>query len=79
MSEVTVVNCTTEVANFSDGTFVMRQKPWLNTCKGISLGITQPDFFRGVFRVGRTIEECKKVLADPGDLPLGGDGRGVGR
>ena len=78
MSETVVTSCTSELATFSDGTSILRQRPYLNAEFGLN-AITQPDFFRGVFVMGSTKEECKARLANPVDIPTGGDGRGVGR
>lgn len=77
--EIVVTNCSTEVATFSDDTAVLRQRPWLSSNKEFNIGIVQPDFFRGIFKVGSTVGECKARLANPEDVPTGGDGRGVGR
>lgn len=73
---ITVDKVTTEVAEFSDGTSFLRQRPNLKPELGITQ-ILQPDTFKYVFVVGDSVEACLSRLGDS-DKPLGGDGRGVG-
>lgn len=67
--EATVTDVTVEVATFTDGSNVVRQRPTLNEeFSGLFLqnnGVLQPDQFVHVYEIGRTKSEIKQLLRDP--------------
>jgi hypothetical protein len=71
---VTKVN--TEVAEFSDGTSVLRQRPYINPLfAGLrpKHAIIGSDQFRLAFAEGTPLSEAQKGLANPETLEIDGD------
>ena len=66
---LTVTRVTSEMAEFSDGTAVLRQRPMHAKIK-IPPMMT-PDRFRFVFQVGDAIEECLAKLQSDGPAQVG--------
>ena len=66
---LTVTRVTSEMAEFSDGTAVLRQRPMHAKIK-IPPMMT-PDRFRFVFQVGDAIEECRGKLQSDGPAQVG--------
>jgi hypothetical protein len=73
--EITVETNTGEVATFTDGSAVIRQRPTLNPL--IKFGLLQPDTFKWVFAIGITLTECLQRSQNPGAMPSS-DGEPVG-
>jgi hypothetical protein len=64
--EATVKTNTGEVAEFSDGSNIIRQRPGVGTAADVNYKkIIQPDAFKGVFKVGRTKSQVNDRLINP--------------
>jgi len=76
VQEPTVTKCGVEIAEFSDGTTVMRQRIYLNKVFGSLRDkhrILTPDQFRGVFQVGNTLSETLNLFVNADDMQVDGD------
>ena len=64
--EAAVKTNTGEVAEFTDGSNIIRQRPGLGTAIDVNYKkMIQPDAFKGVFKVGRTKSQVNERLINP--------------